>query len=116
MDAGVRRGAVIPRLYFGPCAHPVRGRRVAPAAIAHAGRAPAARRGVVAGTRGASRSGMPAVLALIGLPIAFAVAVLFIMTMNHSIGPVIGVGLILSLLIFFVGMVRWAKRLESSSP
>ena len=57
---------------------------------------------------------MPAVLALVGIPLAFSITMLLLLTRSHSIGPVIGPALIASLVIFFVAVVRWVRQLESS--
>jgi hypothetical protein len=57
---------------------------------------------------------MPAVLALVGIPLAFSITMLLLLVRSHSIGPVLGPALIASLAIFFVAVVRWVRRLESS--
>jgi hypothetical protein len=57
---------------------------------------------------------MAAVLALVGIPLAFSITMLMLLTRSHSIGPVLGPALIASLAIFFVAVVRWARRLESA--
>jgi hypothetical protein len=59
---------------------------------------------------------MAAFLALVGLPIAFSITMLFLMTTSqHAITPVLGVGLIAALIVFFVGLLRFVKRLESDT-
>jgi hypothetical protein len=57
---------------------------------------------------------MPAVLALVGIPLAFSITMLVLLTRSHSVGPVIGPALIASLAIFFVAVLRWVRRLESA--
>jgi hypothetical protein len=58
---------------------------------------------------------MAAILALVGVPIAFSIAMLFLMmTSQHALSPVLGVGLIAALIVFFVGLLRFVDRLETS--
>jgi hypothetical protein len=59
---------------------------------------------------------MAAVMALIGLPIAFTVTMLFLMTTSHAISAGLGIGLIISLALLFVATLRFVQRLETPDP
>jgi hypothetical protein len=67
-----------------------------------------------AGTPDASPRCMAAILLLLGLPIAFSVTVLFLMTVtSHSVPPLATIALILGMASVLVGALFWGRRLEN---
>jgi hypothetical protein len=54
---------------------------------------------------------MPAILLLIGLPIAFSIMVVFLMTVSsHSLSPTSAIVAIAALLAVLGGAVMWSRR------